>query len=60
MRKTGKSSRPQLVLPLGMDPADILSELPADLVEHLKNTCDIVISTPDEGDPRTAAALDGL
>ena len=60
MRKTGKSSRPQLVLPQGIDPADILNDLPADLVNHLKNTCDIVINSPDDGDPRTATALDGL
>ncbi len=60
MRKTGKSSRPQLVLPSGMDPADLLSSLPADLVDHLKNTCDILVSNPKEGDPRIATALDGL
>ena len=60
MRETSKSSRPRLVLPAGMNPGDLLLNLPTDLANHLKTTCDIIIDSPNTSDPRIATALDGL
>ena len=60
MSETGKSNRPRLVLPTGSTVDDLFAQIPSDVADRLKQSCDIVNESDRNSDPRIATALDGL
>jgi len=59
---TGPDSndRARLILPEGIAPEDFLAGLPDVVSDVLRGTCDLIAGETANGDPRVAAALDGL
>ena len=59
---TGPDSndRARLILPEGIAPEDFLAGLPDVVSDVLRGTCDLIAGEAANGDPRVAAALDGL
>jgi PAS domain-containing protein len=59
---TGPDSndRARLILPEGIAPEDFLAGLPDVVSDVLRGTCDVIPGDTTNGDPRVAAALDGL
>ncbi len=59
---TGPDSndRARLLLPAGIAPEDFLAGLPDVVSDVLRGTCDVIPGEAANGDPRVAAALDGL
>ncbi len=59
---TGPDSndRARLILPAGTAPEDFLAGLPDVVSDVLRGTCDVIPGDATGGDPRVAAALDGL
>ncbi|MCH2161127.1 MAG: response regulator [Phycisphaerales bacterium] len=60
MSETDKTTRPRLVLPPGSTVDDLFANIPADVADRLKQSCDIVTDSDRNSDPRIATALDGL
>ena len=60
MSETGKSNRPRLVLPTGSTVEDLFADIPSDVADLLKKSCEIVSDSDPDTDPRIATALDGL
>ena len=52
--------RARLLLPSGMTAEEFLAGLPDMVSDVLRGTCDVLPTTPADGDPRVTAALDGL